>query len=72
MSEFVDFSHRTKLRKIRFKKHRFVKKVFTLKSNAWDIKNHNPVNDLENLLGLIGRVPLIVSNPKAIMSISIC
>ena len=40
MGEIIDFTHRTKMRKVKFKKRRFIKKVFTLQSNVWDIKNH--------------------------------
>ena len=50
---YVDYSIRTKLRKIRFKKHGFIKKALALQSSAWDVKNHNIYDDLRVFIGRV-------------------
>ena len=44
---YVNYSARTKLRKVRFKKYSFMKKTFTLQKNVLDFKNHNTFDSLD-------------------------
>ena len=53
MDEIIDFTHRTKLRKVRLSKKKFVKKDFVLQSSVWDIKNHSIGDDMDAFEKLI-------------------